>query len=750
MCGAIILSTSVPVSRVFAEDKTPGIILDKNVSDDIKNNISQSDNIQSLTNNESTRLNTTANSKSSESLETTNNIVTSTWGTSTVNFDIDTGTLTVFAGTMGVYDVRNQYLSTDNKINKASVKKIIFKDGVKAPANSRMLFSVNNFKSLIEFEGTFDTSDVTTMLSMFEQCKAPYLDVSNWDTSNVVNMNGVFSSTQFTSLDVKNWNTANVTDMSFMFYKSKLTSLDAGSWNTTNLLNMHEIFEQSQLTSINLTSWDTSKVYDMDYMFFLTKIEQLQLGEKIKFKNTNVKLTKIDTSSGIYTGKWERVEPSSPASVYNSSDIFMTNYDGSLPGTYVWQKVKASDVTVKYVDSEGNKISDDAVKSGNVGDTYTTEQKTIDGYTFKEVQGSTTGTFTDQAQTVTYIYTKDPVVGGDVTVKYVDSEGNKISDDAVKSGNVGDTYTTEQKTIDGYTFKEVQGSTTGTLTDQAQTVTYIYTKDPVVGGDVTVKYVDSEGNKISDDAVKSGNVGDTYTTEQKTIDGYTFKEVQGSTTGTFTDQAQTVTYIYTKDPVVGGDVTVKYVDSEGNKISDDAVKSGNVGDTYTTEQKTIDGYTFKEVQGSTTGTLTDQAQTVTYIYTKDPVVGGDVTVKYVDSEGNKISDDAVKSGNVGDTYTTEQKTIDGYTFKEVQGSTTGTLTDQSQTVTYVYTKKNKTVNHATSPSSKNLDSKIKKNTVSKKLPETGEKQGISMFMFIFGFSLLSISIVLGLSKKIKR
>jgi len=114
--------------------------------------------------------------------------VISTWGTSTVNFDIDTGTLTVFAGTMGVYDVHNQYLSTDKKINKASVKKIIFKDGVKAPANSRMLFSVNNFKSLIDFEGTFDTSDVTTMLSMFDQCKAPYLDVSNWDTTNVVNM----------------------------------------------------------------------------------------------------------------------------------------------------------------------------------------------------------------------------------------------------------------------------------------------------------------------------------------------------------------------------------------------------------------------------------------------------------------------------------------------------------------------------------------------------------------------------------
>ncbi|MCW2281964.1 MucBP domain-containing protein [Lactococcus lactis] len=213
----------------------------------------------------------------------------------------------------------------------------------------------------------------------------------------------------------------------------------------------------------------------------------------------------------------------------------------------------------------------------------------------------------------------NPIIVGDVTVKYVDTDGNKISDDVVKTGNVGDSFNTEQKVIDGYTFKEVQGNASGTFTDQAQTVTYIYTKDPVAGGDVTAKYVDTDGNKISDDVVKTGNIDDPFNTEQKVIDGYTFKEVQGNASGTFTDQAQTVTYIYTKDPVAGGDVTTKYVDTDGNKISYDVVKLGNVGDAYTTEQKMIDGYTFKEVQGNASGTFTDQAQAVTYVYTKNNV-----------------------------------------------------------------------------------------------------------------------------------
>ncbi|WP_459567981.1 MucBP domain-containing protein, partial [Enterobacter asburiae] len=73
---------------------------------------------------------------------------------------------------------------------------------------------------------------------------------------------------------------------------------------------------------------------------------------------------------------------------------------------------------------------------------------------------------------------------------------------------------------------------------------------------VTAHYVDTEGNKISDDVVKSGHIGDDYSTEQKDIGGYTFKEVQGDARGKFTDQDQTVTYIYEKnDEILPGEDT---------------------------------------------------------------------------------------------------------------------------------------------------------------------------------------------------
>ncbi|WP_200849479.1 MucBP domain-containing protein, partial [Enterococcus sp. CSURQ0835] len=267
-------------------------------------------------------------------------------------------------------------------------------------------------------------------------------------------------------------------------------------------------------------------------------------------------------------------------------------------------KAKAADLTVSYQDTEGNKIADDIIKSGELGSPYTTEQKVIEGYTFKEVKGNVNGKLTADPQTVTYIYTKDPVQAANVTVNYQDSAGNTIAPNVVKNGNVGDPYTTEQKTIPGYTFKEVEGNVNGKLTADPQTVTYIYTKDPVQAANVTVNYQDSTGNTVAATEVKSGNVGDPYTTEQKTIPGYTFKEVKGNVNGKLTADPQTVTYIYTKDPVQAANVTVNYQDSAGNTVAATEVKSGNVGDPYTTEQKTIPGYTFKEVKGNVNGKLT--------------------------------------------------------------------------------------------------------------------------------------------------
>ncbi|MBO0451349.1 MucBP domain-containing protein [Candidatus Enterococcus murrayae] len=285
----------------------------------------------------------------------------------------------------------------------------------------------------------------------------------------------------------------------------------------------------------------------------------------------------------------------------------------------------AADVTVRYHDEAGEQIADEEILTGNIGEEYISEQKVIGGYTFKEVQGNPTGPFTAQPQTVTYVYTKNPVQAGDVTVKYQDTEGNPIADEEILTGTIGEEYVSEQKVIDGYTFKEVQGNATGPFTAQPQTVTYVYTKNTAEESSVTVNYQDEAGKPIADTVTLSGKIGEKYTSEQKKIAGYTFKEVRGNAAGTFTPQAQTVTYVYSRSAEKAATVTAKYQDEDGKRISDDVVLTGNAGEDYKTEQKEIAGFTFKEVKGNAAGKFTDQAQEVIYIYKKTSAATGGVT-----------------------------------------------------------------------------------------------------------------------------
>ncbi len=133
--------------------------------------------------------------------------------------------------------------------------------------------------------------------------------------------------------------------------------------------------------------------------------------------------------------------------VYVYSDNGTTNISNLTinPIASIWNSV--GKLTEKFVDESGNSIADNVVSSGNVGDPYSTTQKDIAGYTFKEVQGTPTGSFTAQDQTVTYVYTKNPVAGGNVTAKYVDESGNSIADNVVSSGNIGAPYSTTKRIL---------------------------------------------------------------------------------------------------------------------------------------------------------------------------------------------------------------------------------------------------------------------------------------------------------------
>lgn len=247
-----------------------------------------------------------------------------------------------------------------------------------------------------------------------------------------------------------------------------------------------------------------------------------------------------------------------------------------------------------------------------------------------------------------------------------------------------------------------------------------------------IHYKTEDGTELLTSPTLIVESGDTIPSEVRDFTGYTLVSVPEEDSFKKA-QLTNLTYVYRKNPVAAT-VTVKYIDTQGNSISDYIPLSGNVGQEYTTEQKIISGYTFKEVQGNKSGLLSTTPQTVTYIYTKNPIEikTGTVTIKYVDTNGNSISDEITKSGNVGSLYTSEQKKILGYNFKEIQGIEEGQFTIESQTVTYVYTKiSTPTIIKTSVIPPKTLSVK----TLPKEsLPETGDK--------FFGFTLLSGSLLI--------
>ncbi|EAG1402580.1 LPXTG cell wall anchor domain-containing protein [Listeria monocytogenes] len=335
-----------------------------------------------------------------------------------------------------------------------------------------------------------------------------------------------------------------------------------------------------------------------------------------------------------------------------------------------------------------------------------------------------------------------PVKGGDVTVQYKDTTGAVLADSTTLSGNVGENYTTTAKTIDGYSLTTTPTNANGTFSTNPQTVTYTYTKDPIAQP-VTVNYIDTDGKTIAPTETLSGNIGENYTTTAKTIQGYTLTTTPANAKGSFSTEAQIINYIYEKNPDLAQPITVDYRSSTGQKISKSEVLTGNIGESYSTQPKTIAGYTLTTTPPNAKGTFTTNTQTVTYVYTPIAISALPVTVNYLDENGKEIADSVVLNGRVGEAYNTLAKEIDGYTLIKTPTNANGVFTAEAQSIDYIY-RKNKPV-VIVNPPIKNPVIKINSSTnVIKEetsvLPKTGDSNPYNDFLA--GILLLSSAMFL--------
>ena len=309
---------------------------------------------------EAAESSTTSDEESKTKVAEAENILWSgNWGTAPATLDIE-GVLTVGAGTLTT--AVDQVIPLTEELKNMVIKKVILTAPVILPADVAGLFeSYSHYgtvpSQLNEIVGLtyLDTSQATTMNSMFYGYSGSTLDLSNFDSTGVINSLGA-GMNQFL---------ANVRYLRELTLGPKFSFVGWNNWPGNSY-------------PVNLV--DPSGMYGWN--------------------------------SSYYTGYWQNVGTGTIDAPYGEhilkSEELVLIYDGTtMADTYVWQPrfIEGAPVTVNYLDEEGNELlPPNVLTGGNIGDSIEVVPEEIPNYTLKEVQGEEQIVFSNVPQTVTYIY----------------------------------------------------------------------------------------------------------------------------------------------------------------------------------------------------------------------------------------------------------------------------------------------------------------------------------------------------------
>lgn len=380
---------------------------------------------------------------------------------------------------------------------------------------------------------------------------------------------------------------------------------------------------------------------------------------------TGLEGTAYDVAPKIVQG-WDVAEiPSNSGGFFTEDDINVN---------YVYQRAQGH-VLVQYM--FGDTLLGVDNLSGPIDSNYNTSPRNFssEGYEVSVTPSNANGVYTLEDITVTYQYIRG---NSTVTVRYQDEYGTILHENTTMSGQIGTDYTTTPLTISGYQVATTPINQNGTYTLAPITVTYIYSASACI---VNVEHR-STSNELLGSSVLSGQMGAAYQTNSEVFEGYTLQTTPSNATGAFSTTPITVTYIY--QPAATS-VTARYINvNTGGLLAADVVQSGHVGDSYTTTAKTISGFQLVETPANATGIMTASPIMVTYNYTNSNA--NKVIARYSDESGVLLGADVVQEGQSGASYTTQQKTISGYTLRETPSNQNGQFINGTIIVSYIYTK----------------------------------------------------------------
>lgn len=202
-----------------------------------------------------------------------------------------------------------------------------------------------------------------------------------------------------------------------------------------------------------------------------------------------------------------------------------------------------------------------------------------------------------------------------------------------------------------------------------------------------VNYVDfqtKEEIKESDYVLNNSDGDKTF--YAKEIDGYLANEESKTINVSSTGDSE-ITFFYNPDLKKKANITVRYVDKDGNDLLNQEIHRDLLVDKYYEfEAKHIDGYELlsNEKQGLW---LRLGGGEIVFTYSKiEPIAEiGKVIVNYLDEDGNKITDSKEFTDNVDTDFTVNAIDLEGYELLS-KGEVIGKVTKEDTIINFVYKK----------------------------------------------------------------
>ena len=367
---------------------------------------------------------------------------------------------------------------------------------------------------------------------------------------------------------------------------------------------------------------------------------------------------------------------------------------------YKYRRQNAGDVTATYKDEDtGDILHAPEVQSGarKLGLPYDTDQKVFNYYDLITVPTNKAGNFITGSILVEYKYRRQNA--GNVRVRHLDAITNAplVAEEFLDgSRKLGLNYTTQAKSstdLPNYElFGGIPANANGVYTAGSDIIVkYLYQRENA--GNVIATYKDeADGHELHPLVGQSGAgmLGLAYDTEAKSFDNYDLISIPTNKSGTFSHSNVLVEYVYRRKDA--GAVRVNHIEAgTGEVLHSPSVLDGSrkLGLTYTTNSENINFYDLVGVPANANGIFTVEEQVVNYEYARKNA--GDVVVRHLSKyDGSELIANEVLDGSrkLGLTYTSNAADIDYFEIDTVPSNKDGIYTTLTQTVNYIYRRKN--------------------------------------------------------------